>query len=101
MASHEIGLDPRTIPLAHHRLYHLVRDHGLDRILGQGNRVDDLRDIVLDPFAGSGTTLQVARRLGRRSIGIELSQESVAYMGEKLARPQVASLMGFDTPVEE
>lgn len=58
-------------------------------------------DIVLDPFAGSGTTLQVARRLGRRSIGIELSQESVAYMGEKLARPQVASLMGFDTPVEE
>jgi len=29
--------------------------------------------LVLDPFAGSGTVSRVATRLGRRSIGIELS----------------------------
>lgn len=32
-------------------------------------------DIVLDPFTGSGTTLFVAARLGRKSVGYELSQE--------------------------
>jgi len=34
-------------------------------------------DTVLDPFAGSGTTLQVAKKMGRNSIGVEIIEEYV------------------------
>ena len=35
----------------------------------------DNGDIVLDPFAGSGTTLKEARRLKRKWLGIEINRE--------------------------
>ena len=36
---------------------------------------DPISATVFDPFCGSGTTLQVARALGRNSIGLDLSLE--------------------------
>lgn len=44
---------------------------------------------VLDPFAGSGTTLAVAKSLGRKSIGIEISRE---YCDLAIKRIQNVSL---------
>ncbi len=45
-------------------------------------------DTVLDPFAGYGTTLIVAERLGRIPFGVELNEEKVSYARSKLARPE-------------
>ena len=41
-------------------------------------------DVVLDPFAGSGTTLAVAKKLGRRYLGCELSEEYAKGVRERL-----------------
>lgn len=42
------------------------------------------RDLVLDPFIGSGTTGLAALKLGRRFIGVELNPEYVAIAESRL-----------------
>ena len=42
-------------------------------------------DLVLDPFAGYGTTVAVAERMGRRAIGIELVREHLEIARRRTA----------------
>ncbi len=41
-------------------------------------------DIVLDPFNGAGTTTKVAKQLGRRFIGIDISEKYCEVAKERL-----------------
>ncbi len=42
-------------------------------------------ELVLDPFAGSGTTLAVAKKLDRRWLGFELSEDYADRIDSRLA----------------
>ncbi|MDQ2761087.1 MAG: site-specific DNA-methyltransferase [Actinomycetota bacterium] len=49
--------------------------------------------LVIDPFAGAGTTVVIGRRLGRQAGGVELHQDFVAE-----ARRRIALDQANDTP---
>lgn len=47
-------------------------------------------DVVLDPFAGSGTTATAAKELGRRFIGLEVNPDYCAIAEQRLAQHVLA-----------
>jgi site-specific DNA-methyltransferase (adenine-specific) len=55
----------------------------LERIVAASSRPGDL---VLDPYAGSGTTGVAASRLGRRWLLVDRNPAAVAIARERMAR---------------
>jgi site-specific DNA-methyltransferase (adenine-specific) len=56
--------------------------------------------IVLDPFCGTGTTLLAAQMLGRRSVGIDLSQEYLALAAARCAGAQACAANGGNLAID-
>lgn len=57
-------------------------------------------DLVLDPMLGSGTTAKMAQQLGRRCIGIEISEEYCRIAVDRLRQPSFFSLPTQPAKVE-
>lgn len=68
----------------------------LERIIRVATKAGDT---VLDPFAGSGTTLAVAKKLSRRFLGIELSEQYADGIRQRLQRIEFGEGLANPTPV--
>ena len=70
----------------------------LARIIRSSSRPQEL---VLDPFGGSGTTMSVAKKLGRQWLGFELSDDYVSYINERLEHTNVGDpIDGPEDPIQ-
>jgi site-specific DNA-methyltransferase (adenine-specific) len=72
-----------------------------EQVLGRILRACSLEgELVLDPFAGSGTTLAVAKKLNRRFLGFELSPDYAEQVRLRLAETQPGQpLNGAENPL--
>ncbi|MDP7276830.1 MAG: site-specific DNA-methyltransferase [Planctomycetaceae bacterium] len=72
-----------------------------EQLLGRIVRAcSNVGDVVLDPFAGSGTTLAVAKKLDRRFLGFELSEDYAHRAGDRLEAIRAGDpLVGAENPL--
>ncbi len=61
------------------------------------NNFTDHGDTVLDPFLGSGTTTYCAKKLGRKSIGIEINEKYCEIAAKRCQQ----TVMNFAPPEKE
>lgn len=53
-------------------------------------------DVVLDPFNGAGTTTVVAKKTGRRYLGIDISEEYCKTAQKRIDEADLGQLSWFD-----
>ncbi len=58
----------------------------LDRIVRASSNEGGL---VIDPFCGSGTTLEAAAKIGRRAIGSDIGETSIKTISKRLTETQI------------
>jgi site-specific DNA-methyltransferase (adenine-specific) len=65
-----------------------------EQLLGRIIRISsNPGDLVFDPFGGSGTTLVVAKKLGRRFMGVELSEDYAERIRQRLETCRVGDAL--------
>lgn len=83
------GKRPRDV-VTYHKLASGEMIHPTEKPVGLltslVNAVTKPGDLILDPFAGSGSTLVAAKKSGRRFIGVELDDEYYEKHGGALRR---------------
>src|SRR5205085_2488450 len=85
---------------SHTHLFHFVKNAKEFTFNANAIRVPSARQLVYDPFAGSGTTLVVARKLGRRWLGFELSSNYADQVRTRLAAiAEGDPLVGAEDPI--
>ena len=64
----------------------------LERIIATSSNKDDM---VLDPFCGCGTTIEAARRLGRRWCGVDISAFAIDLIRDRRLQDRTISTYGI------
>jgi site-specific DNA-methyltransferase (adenine-specific) len=93
----ELGHDVYLDGVLQARIRHDEKEHQTGKPLGLLEQLLSAAPpggLVLDPFAGSGSTLVAARRTGRRSIGVEIEDEYLAIAQRRLAQQGLALSLG-------